>query len=203
MTPAQLKELRIYRDGGSLRMGGWRSPGNGRVAAALARMGYLERLDQSENVRGEGRAYWSEYRPVEAKLPEIQRLTEHIVMWEREAYYAKYPDAPRLGGVRPFGAETLDAKRAIERKLIADGAVPGSPELHFSIEHAWVEQNKGKPNFRERQEAARARGEKWVSPLPGPPMTRLALTDEEAAYLREKLAGVNDPVGAAVLAKIS
>ncbi len=100
-----------------------------------------------------------------------------------------------------FGYEHMIFMRDAEARLLAEG-VP-QREVYLRACHEWDESRKGRPTLRQRQEAARARGEKWVSPLPGPPMTRLALTDEEADYLREKLAGVNDPVGAAVLAKLT
>lgn len=62
LTNAQHLELSRYSDNGSNRLGGWSPPGNHHVAAALARMGLLEQLEQSENVRGEGRSSWKEYR---------------------------------------------------------------------------------------------------------------------------------------------
>jgi hypothetical protein len=63
LTPAQARELARYTETGDrYRMGGWSLPGNPHVAAALARMGLLERMEQTEQVRGEPRATWFEYR---------------------------------------------------------------------------------------------------------------------------------------------
>lgn len=55
-------ELARYSERGSSRPGGWELPGSARAAAALYRMGLLERFEQTEQVRGERRATWFEYR---------------------------------------------------------------------------------------------------------------------------------------------
>jgi hypothetical protein len=68
LTPAQERELSRYSELGSHRLGGWSYPANPRVAAALARMGLLERLEQTELVRGERRITWSEYRKPQPKV---------------------------------------------------------------------------------------------------------------------------------------
>lgn len=65
LTPMQHEELRRYNEftgTSTIRFGGWQLPGNRMVAAALYRKGLLERFEQTEQVRGEPRATWFEYR---------------------------------------------------------------------------------------------------------------------------------------------
>jgi len=62
LTPLQEKELSRYPVRSHLRMGGWMLAGNRHAAAALYRMGLLERFENTEQVRGERRATWFEYR---------------------------------------------------------------------------------------------------------------------------------------------
>jgi hypothetical protein len=74
LTDKQADELARYSANGSLRPGGWELPGNRRVAAALWKMGLLERFENTEQVRGERRAVWFEYRkPKDGFI--ISRLT--------------------------------------------------------------------------------------------------------------------------------
>lgn len=105
---------------------------------------------------------------------------------------------------KPFGWDTMVEKDQIERRLIAEeGYKPGSVELFFAVSKAYTDAAKGKPTLRERQKAARARGEHWVAPAPGTrPGAPLRFTEAEIEYLVGRLSGANDDVGRAILAKL-
>lgn len=88
------------------------------------------------------------------------------------------------------------AKRdEFEAKLRAEGLV--DHHLFFAISRAMEAYAQQFPKLKERQQV-RARLFPMVS-APAPPK----LTEEEIAYLIERLAGVNDPVGQSILKKIT
>lgn len=97
-----------------------------------------------------------------------------------------------------FGYQTMVEKAAIRERLIAQGMDPESPELRFAVERAWEKDMEAKPTFRERQEhwqfENNCRAFKNRKPPP--------LTVAELDYLIERLAGINDPEGQRLRAKL-
>jgi len=102
---------------------------------------------------------------------------------------------------RKFGYDHMVEMRAIEAQLSHLPEI----ERYFAAIKEYQRRHANDPTYRERIEAARARGEKWVSPAktttsrPSPP----SLTADEIGYLLERLVGVNDPLGASAAAKLS
>lgn len=105
---------------------------------------------------------------------------------------------------KPFGwawhRERDEIREHLERRL--------GPVKPRSWEWAMREQrvtriqeriHKHRPTYRQRQEAARARGEKWVSPPPGPPPVRF--TDEELERIAEHFERANDPLAQSIWRK--
>lgn len=84
--------------------------------------------------------------------------------------------------------------------MLANGWSQDDPALEFAVTEVYEAACKGALSMRERQERDRADGAPWIAApaRPAPP----ELTPEELAYLVERLAGVNDPVGAGALAKL-
>lgn len=83
-------------------------------------------------------------------------------------------------------------RRAIREHLLSRGWDPDDMRLHFRVVRIQERLRRDKPSYRERQEAARARGERWVSPPPGEPVEDF--TREELERLVELFAEANDPV---------
>ncbi len=102
-----------------------------------------------------------------------------------------------------FGAQHTREMREITEAICAERGLDPlvfNAEVFFEASRQYRERHKNDPTYRQRQEAAKARGEKWVAPAASPADKRL--NRAELAYLIERLAGVNDPLGAAALAKL-
>ena len=102
---------------------------------------------------------------------------------------------------KPFGEDHARERLSIRATLIAKGLMPGTPELHFAVVKEQERRAASRLTFRQRQDLARWLGLKWAGGA-GVGQAVIGLTDEEARYLRERLAGANDPLGQAILAKI-
>jgi hypothetical protein len=91
-------------------------------------------------------------------------------------------------------------RQRIREHLIRRGHNPGDLAFEFRITRIQERIHRYKPTFRQRQEAARARGEAWVAsdkpPLPSP-----SLTLEEWQYLAEHFEGANHPLAQSIQAK--
>lgn len=99
----------------------------------------------------------------------------------------------------PFGAATHRLKDRHRARLLAEG-VPNDYRLLFAVERAYEEEMRHQLTYQQRQDLARWLGLKWVARRT---TETTELTDEELAYLIERLAGVNDPVGQSTLAKVT
>lgn len=88
------------------------------------------------------------------------------------------------------------AKRdEFEAELRAEG-VTDHIKLFFAISRAMEEYGRQFPKMSERQRVMQA-----IYPLPKT-KTPVALSEEEVAYLIERLAGVNDPIGQGIREKL-
>ncbi len=72
-----------------------------------------------------------------------------------------------------------------------------SPDLEFRVTCVQERIHRYKPTFHQRQEVARAAGERWVSPAPVPP-PRGPFSQEELERLADLFAEANDPVTASI-----
>lgn len=104
-------------------------------------------------------------------------------------------------GGRPFGWAHEEERRAIRARLLAEGH-PDDHRMIFAISREQERIAATRLTTRQRQDLARWLGLKWVTPHPSDVRRHLNFTDAELAYLADRLAGVNDPEGAAILAKI-
>jgi hypothetical protein len=99
---------------------------------------------------------------------------------------------------RKLGYDYANERARIRAHLIRRGHDPKALAFEFRITRIQERIHKYKPTLRQRQEAARARGEKWVTsgkpPLPG-------LTTEEWQYLAEHFEGANHPLAQSIQAK--
>jgi len=98
-----------------------------------------------------------------------------------------------------FGYAVNVEKSAIRDRLIVAGADPKDRRLIFDVEREYQEAHKDDLTFRQRQDLARWRGEKWVTPHPAPPAPKF--TNEEIEMIKARFAGSNDPVGQSIYAK--
>lgn len=99
---------------------------------------------------------------------------------------------------RKLGYEHAVERARIREHLIRRGWSPSDLAFEFRITRIQERIAKYKPTFRQRQEAARARGEKWVTsdkpPLPG-------LTVEEWKFLADHFEGANHPLAQSIQSK--
>lgn len=86
-------------------------------------------------------------------------------------------------------------KRRIADRLTAEGVNVQSWRGHMQMQAIFADLLDARPSYRERQQAWLARQPKAAPSV--------VLTDEERAYLLEKLQGVNDPVGRALLDRLT
>lgn len=98
-------------------------------------------------------------------------------------------------GILWTGVEWHAKSDALRAELVKTGLK--EPHLGFALARAMEDYQRGQPSFRKRQEIMKAI--RWASAVP---LHHLTLDQEEMAYLRERLAGVNDPVGQRILAKL-
>jgi hypothetical protein len=61
---------------------------------------------------------------------------------------------------RKLGYDHMMEMRAIERELRLDGL--DGTDLYFEAIRLYAKRHENDPSYRQRQEAARSRGEKWV-----------------------------------------
>jgi hypothetical protein len=99
---------------------------------------------------------------------------------------------------RKLGFAHHEQRARIREHLIRRGWSPSDIAFEFRVTRIQDRIAKYKPTFRQRQEAARANGEKWV-PSDKPPLPDL--TTEEWQYLAEQLAGANHPLAQSIQAK--
>lgn len=113
---------------------------------------------------------------------------------------ARHDDIPLH---RKFGYAHTMERQAIRAELLADGHADDHT-LHFAVVREQERRAKGKPTLRQRQDAHKAaRALVWgLLGCPTRPRS-LWLSGEELDYLRERLAGVNDPVGQSILEKLN
>lgn len=102
---------------------------------------------------------------------------------------------------KPFGWAHEEERRAIRARLLAAGH-PDDHRMIFAISREQERLAAMRLTTRQRQDLARWLGLKWVTPHPSDVRRPLAFTDAELSYLADRLDGVNDPEGAAILAKI-
>jgi hypothetical protein len=62
---------------------------------------------------------------------------------------------------RKFGYQQMLEMRQLEDALRSQGL--SGIALHFAVVHQYEEAHKSDPSFRQRQEIARANGEKWIA----------------------------------------
>lgn len=112
---------------------------------------------------------------------------------------------PQKDFTKKFGyAYAMEIQR-IEHNLRLERGIADTgfnSEIHFDAIKVYQENHKNDPSYRERQEAARNRGEKWVTPIESKTTSNFSLEKEEIEYLLEKLAGVNNPIGLQILSKL-
>lgn len=82
----------------------------------------------------------------------------------------------------------------IRDRLIGQGYEAGSMELFFAEKKEFEKALQAAPTMRERQERAGIFSKSKYTHLP--------LSEEQIAYLKDKLAGINDPVGISILAEL-
>jgi hypothetical protein len=100
---------------------------------------------------------------------------------------------------KPFGWAWHQERDEIREHLKRRGRYrPGWSE--FEVTRIQQRLHRDKPTFRQRQEAARAAGETWVSPTPKPPPPP-SFTRDELERMVEHFAGSNDAVGASIASK--
>lgn len=90
---------------------------------------------------------------------------------------------------RKFGFDAMIEKMRIRKDLEEKGK--SGMQLFFEVERIYNENHKNDPSFRERQAGAK--------PTQAP--IGVWLTRDEAEYLINRLAGVNDPVGMQIVEK--
>lgn len=99
---------------------------------------------------------------------------------------------------RPFGWAFNRERQEIEAHLVARGWRREDLRFHFRVTAIQQRIHKYAPTFRQRQEAARERGEAWVAPAPVP---RVDFLPEELERIAERFAMANDEIGIAIAAK--
>lgn len=104
-------------------------------------------------------------------------------------------------GGKPFGWADQEEKAAIRARLLAEGHADDH-RLIFAISREQERLAAGRLTYRQRIDLARWLGLKWVTPHPSDLRPRIDFTDDELAYLAERLDRVNDPKGRAILEKI-
>ena len=97
-----------------------------------------------------------------------------------------------------FGYKTMVEKEEIRKRLIAEGH-PDDATIIFAVSKAYTEAHKNDLTFSQQQDLARWNREKWITPQP---RKSNALTADEIEWLADRLAGVNDPIGVAILSKL-
>lgn len=102
---------------------------------------------------------------------------------------------------KPFGWAHNRERDEIEAHLISRGWDRNDFAFYFRVTRIQERLRRDQPTYRERQDAARARGERWVSPPPGPPP--VIFTPEELAHIADHFAGANDPLAQAIWHKAS
>jgi hypothetical protein len=100
---------------------------------------------------------------------------------------------------KPFGWAHNRERQEIEEHLIKRGWSRDDYRFHFRVEAIRHRLHKYKPTFAQRQAAARARGEKWVSPPPGPPP--VMFTEDELEHIAQHFERANDPLAIAIWRK--
>lgn len=78
------------------------------------------------------------------------------------------------------------------------GWTRGDLRFHFRVTAIQQRIHRHAPTFRQRQEAARERGEAWVAPRSVP---RVHFLPEELEAIAERFAMANDEIGIAIAAK--
>ncbi|WP_347837741.1 hypothetical protein [uncultured Planktomarina sp.] len=99
---------------------------------------------------------------------------------------------------KKFGYAHAVEMDAIRAELISEGHKPG-PFLQFAAIKVYQERHKNDPTYRERQEAARAKGEKWVSPAPRPAPP--SFNRDELELILARFSGSNSEAGASIASK--
>lgn len=92
--------------------------------------------------------------------------------------------------------QVADVKRRIAEEVAAEGIDDMRRVFEESRRFDEYQRTFCSPGLREQQEIMRR-----IYPDP-PPMFGLFLTEEEREYLRDRLFGVNDEIGQAILAKL-
>ena len=91
-----------------------------------------------------------------------------------------------------FGFEKNQEIAAIKSMLISEKDMePNSIELHFEAEKIYVNNHKNDVPYRDKKVRRVKSNTKSIG-----------LTNEEMVYLKDKLYGVNDPIGLDILEKI-
>lgn len=96
-----------------------------------------------------------------------------------------------------FGYKYNQECAAIRAELIAEGFDENDLGFSFKVSKRYMENHANDLTFKERQKIWLA---EQAAKHPSKPM--LEFTDEELAYLLERLAGVNDPIGMDILDKL-
>lgn len=102
----------------------------------------------------------------------------------------KCPDIPAR---HKLGYAAAEERAAIERQLLSEGYPPNSPELHFAVVRKYEQNHAYDLTYDQRTR-------QWLANQPIAPSAEL--TEVEIDYLLERLEGVNDPLGQAVVEKL-
>jgi hypothetical protein len=99
---------------------------------------------------------------------------------------------------RKLGYEHAVERQRIRAHLIRRGHDPHALAFEFRVTRIQDRIAKYKPTFRQRQDAARERGEKWVATHP---VTRPTFDRDELLFLIEHFEGANHPLAQSVYTK--
>jgi hypothetical protein len=98
-----------------------------------------------------------------------------------------------------FGYAHMIETKAIRSRLISEGHDPEDPTLCFAVSKAYTEAHKDDLTFSQRQDLARWKGAKWVSPHPKAPAPKF--TNEEMKMIADRFFASNDPMGQTIYDK--
>mgnify|MGYP003648848689 CR=1 FL=1 len=98
-----------------------------------------------------------------------------------------------------FGYDHMIETDAIRARLISEGHDPNGIGLSFAVSRAYSEAHKDDLTFSQRQDLARWKGEKWVSPYPKPPAPKF--TNEEMKMIADRFFASNEPMGQTIYDK--
>jgi hypothetical protein len=96
---------------------------------------------------------------------------------------------------KKFGYEKIDLLKREKQRLISEGWADDT-RLFFKLERIWEEHASAKPRYAETSK-------KFIENAKKSENQYILLSKEEIEFLREKLFGVNDPIGVGLLEKIS